>query len=295
MSEIVSCQRPENYFCSYNKTMVHIVNQIIDSVKEVKNMKTEDSGVQSINRALHLLEAFPKYGPEIGLSDLARYLDLNKTTTYRILKTLEANGYISRTPSGRGYRLGVRVFELGAYFQGKMDVRRFALPYLRKLSERTSEATFLCVRSGNEAICIERVEAQNGNEYFALRVGGRQPLHCGGASRALLLGMSLKEVENYAAETGLLPLTPNTITNLSDLKKDILLTQKQGYAYSNEDVTVGIIALGAPIRDYSGKIVAAFSISGIAQSLREHMTELSSEIIRTASLISTHMGYTEDL
>ena len=256
-------------------------------------MKNEDSGTQSITRALAVLEAFPKYGPEIGLSELSRKLNLNKTTTYRMVKALETKGYISYSPVGRKYRLGVKVFELGAYFQSKLDIRSFALPYLKNLTEETKEASFLCVRNGNDAVCIERVETRNKDEYFALRVGGRQPLHCGAASRALLLEMSDKEIETYSNETGLPALTPNTITTLSELKNDIELTRKQGYVYSNEDVTIGIVALGVPIRDYSGKIVAAISISGIAKLFRQNINELSDQIMRTGSLISAHMGYSE--
>ena len=255
-------------------------------------MPYEQAGAQSIYRTLLILEAFSKHGPEIGLSSLARLVNLNKTTTYRILKTLESRGYISRSPDNRNFRLGVKVFELGAYYLRQLDIRRFALPFLQKLTERTREATFLCIRDGNDALCIERVEAQTRFEYFALNVGGRQPLHCGGASRALLLGLSEKEVEEYAVETGLQPLTTNTMTTLDQLKKDILLTKKQGYAFSNEDVTIGIVAIGAPIRDFSGNVVAAVSLSGIAQALRQRQAELKDEIINTASLISMQMGYT---
>ncbi len=253
--------------------------------------EVDKSGVQSVNRALDLLREFPKHGPEIGLSDLARYLNLNKTTTYRILKTLEGQGFIARSPDGRCYRLGIRVFELGTYFQGQLDVRRLSLPHLIDVTNRTGEATFLCVREGNKALCIEKVEAKHGNEYFALRIGGRQPLHCGGASRSLLLALDGQEIEDYAARTGLKPLTPHSITTLDQLKEDINRTRAQGYAFSNEDVTLGIAAIGAPIRDYSGEIVAAVSVSGMAQSFRERLAELSFEIIRTASRISTQMGY----
>lgn len=253
--------------------------------------EVDKSGVQSVNRALDLLQAFPKYGPEIGLSDLARRLQLNKTTTYRILRTMERQGFIARSPDGRSYRLGIRLFELGTYFQGQLDARRLSMPFLVEVTDRTREATFLCIREGIEALCIERVEAKHGNEYFALRIGGRQPLHCGGASRVLLLSLNDQEIEDYAAQTGLKPLTPHSITTLDQLKEDISRTRTQGYAFSNEDVTLGIAAIGAPIRDYSGKVIAAVSVSGMAQSFRERLAELSFEIIRTASLISTQMGY----
>jgi DNA-binding IclR family transcriptional regulator len=271
--------------------MVQKMKNQVDHVANEDAEEADQSGVQSVNRAMDLLLAFPKYGPEIGLSALARQLNLNKTTTYRILKTLEGQGFIARSPDGRSYRLGMRVFELGAYYQSQLNVRRLSLPHLLEVTNRTREATFLCVREGNEALCIERVEAKHSNEYFALRVGGRQPLHCGGASRVLMLTLNDEEVEAYASQTGLKPLTPHSITTLDQLKEDISRTRTQGYAFSNEDVTLGIAAIGAPIRDYSGKVIAAVSVSGIAQSFRERLAELSFEITRTASLISTQMGY----
>lgn len=254
-------------------------------------MKDQSSGTQSINRALSILEAFPQHGPEIGLSDLSRHVSFNKATTYRILKTLETNGYVSRSLTSRTYRLGARVFELGSYYQSKLDIRSSSLPYLKVLSEKTGQATFLCVRSVNEAICIDFVPVDANYDYFALKIGGRQPLHCGGASRVFLMEMTDEELTKYASETGLPSLTPKSIATLDLLKQDVIQTTRQGFVFSDEDVTTGIAAIGAPIHDYSGNIVAAISLSGIAQVLREEYKELSSETIETAKLISSRMGF----
>jgi DNA-binding IclR family transcriptional regulator len=254
-------------------------------------MKDGDIGVQSINRALGLLEAFPKFGPEVGLSELARYTNLNKTTTYRILQTLEKNGYLSRSPINHSYRLGVRLFELGSYFQSKIDIYHFSKPYLKALSEETNQAAFLCVRNEDEAICIADDDVQHEYKYVTLRVGGKQPLHCGGASRALLLTMNDKEIAEYAIATGLPSMTPKTIKTIDALINDVKTTHKKGYVMSDEDLTVGIAAIGAPVRDYSGAVVAAISIGGIAQIFRMNEIEFSKEVKKAASCISTQMGF----
>lgn len=263
------------------------------SITTKKTAETRNS-VQSLNRALDLLEAFPKLGPEIGLTNIAEELGLNKATAYRLLSTLEQRGFLERSPYDRRYRLGVRLFELGAYYQNQIDVRHMALPFLTTLVETIHEAAFLCVRDGDDALCVERMEAEQEVKIFALRVGGRLPLHTGAAPRVLIAGFNMQEVEDYAARTGLPAFTPKTITTLEDLVRDIETTQKQGYALSLEDVTPGIIAVGAPVRDYTGNTIASISISGLHSRFDAARLQMAAEEVkRTAQRISRHMGYIE--
>lgn len=258
--------------------------------------RSNPEGVQSVERALDLLEVFPRFGREIGLTAIASQAGVNKATAYRLLTTLERRGYIERAPDGRKYRLGVRLFELGAYYQSQIDVRRMALPYLTSMVEQTGEAAFLCVRDGDEALCIERVEAAHEVNIFALRVGGRQPLHCGAAPRALLSGMNDAELREYAKRTGLPALTPSTLSNLEALLQDVALTRRQGYVVSMEDVTLGIAAIGAPLRDHSGRVVAAISLSGLVRRFEPaRIAELSRIVRENAQRISRQLGFREEL
>jgi len=252
------------------------------------------NGVQSVSRALDLLEAFPLYGPEIGLTSIADTLGLNKATAYRLLSTLETRDFVVRCPESRKYRLGVSSFELGAYFQNQLDIRRFALPYLRKMVEQTQESAFLCVREGDEALCVERVEAEYQVNIFTLRVGGREPLHCGGAPRALLSGLDEQELTAYANRTGLSAFTSNTIDSLPGLLKDVANTRKKGYVVSKEDVVEGIAAIGAPVFDYQANVVGAISLSGlVARYNRKRIKELAEVVVANAVKISSQLGYRE--
>jgi DNA-binding IclR family transcriptional regulator len=238
------------------------------------------------------LEAFPKYGPEIGLSRIAGLLHLNKATAYRLLSTLEERGYVERSPETRKYRLGMRTFELGSYFQSQLEVRRIALTHLKSIVEKTNEGAFLCIREGDEALCIERVEGKQEVNIFSLRVGGRQPLHCGAAPRALLAGLDEQELEAYAARTGLQALTPYTITTLEGLLADSRRTRQQGYAVSFNDAMVGIAAVGAPIYDYAGCVVASISLSGLSSRYDpERIRELSEIVVAAAARFSRQLGY----
>ncbi len=248
-------------------------------------------GVQSVDRALDLLEAFPQFGPEIGLSRIAALLHMNKATAYRLLSTLEKRGYVERLSESRKYRLGERAFELGSYFINQLEIRRIALEHMQIMVRETHEAAFLCIRENDEALCIERVEAEHEVNIFALRVGGRQPLHWGAAPRALLSGLSDSEVRAYAARTGLPKVTPNTIGDISQLLEDIHLTRERGYVVSMNDVTIGIAAVGSPVYDYSDRVVASLSLSGLSSRYGpEQISKLATVIVSTAGRLSRQLG-----
>jgi DNA-binding IclR family transcriptional regulator len=264
---------------------------------QLKKPRATPSGasLQSVSRALDLLEAFIAEGPEIGLSDLSALLKMNKATVHRLLATLEPRGYIQRSRVSRKYGLGVRLFELGAQFQNQLDIRRAASPELTSMAEETGQAGFLCVRDGDYALCLERVEGRHYVRIFALRLGERQPLHCGAAPRALLAGFSDAEIVAYAERTGLPRFTPKTITTVQRLLEDARRTRRQGYTVSNEDVSAGIGAVGAPVYDYTGGVVASISLSGIAATYTpERITELAGAVDAAARRISRQMGYSRE-
>ena len=246
---------------------------------------------QSVLRALELLEAFPKHGPEIGLTEIARLLQMSKATAYRLLSTLVNRGYLVRSAENRKYRLGVRIFELGSYFQSQIEIRRVAMPPMNAMVEQTREAAFLCVRDGDEALCVERVEAPHEVNIFTLRVGGRQPLHCGGAPRALMAGMSDEEIQAYVQRSSLPAITPYTLHTLEQIILDVHQTRERGYVLSANDVTIGISALGAPIYDHAGKVIASISLSGLSNRFEdEHIDEFATILMATASRLSSQIG-----
>jgi DNA-binding IclR family transcriptional regulator len=249
-------------------------------------------GVQSVQRALDLLEAFPRFGPEIGLTQMAGLLKMNKATVYRLLSNLEERGFVVKSAATRKYRLGVKVFELGSYFQNQLEVRRMGLHFLHEMAERSNESAFLCVREADEALCIERVESKQEVNIFSLRVGGKQPLHWGAAPRALLAGMDERQLEAYALRTGLPASTPNTIHCLESLLADVRLTCQRGYAVSVDDVISGIAAVGAPVYDHSGKVVAAISLSGLSSRYGpDHISDLAQIVTETADRFSRELGH----
>jgi DNA-binding IclR family transcriptional regulator len=252
----------------------------------------ERGGVQSVQRTLDLLEAFPMHGPEIGLSQMATLLKMSKATVYRLLSNLEQRGYVVRSAANRKYRLGFKVFELGSYFQNQLEVRRMGLHFLHEMAELSNESAFLCIQEGDEALCVERVESQQEVNIFSLRVGGKQPLHWGGAPRALLVGMDERQLKEYAHRTGLPPRTTKTIHDLEALLADVHLTRQRGYALSLDDVVTGIAAVGAPVYDHSGRVVASISLSGLSMRFDPAYSKNLGQIVSdTALRFSKQLGY----
>jgi DNA-binding IclR family transcriptional regulator len=260
-------------------------------VVPLKNSRERELPGQSLRRALDLLEAFLTHSSELGLAQLASATRMNRATAHRLLTTLEERGYVQRSRDSRKYSLGVRVFDLGARFQHQLDIRRAALPELTSLVEQTGQAAFLCVRDGDEALCLERVGGRHRVRIFALQLGERQPLHCGAAPRALLSGLSDAEILAYARRTRLPSFTPQTIGNADQLLQDAHNTQANGYVLSNQDVTAGIAAVGAPVRDRTGQVVASISVSGLATTYTpERIAELADAVRSAAYRLSPQVS-----
>jgi IclR family acetate operon transcriptional repressor len=166
------------------------------------------------------------------------------------------------------------------------------LHFLREMVEQSNESAFLCIQEGDEALCVERVESQQEVNIFSLRVGGKQPLHWGGAPRALLVGMDEHQLKEYAYRTGLPAKTSQTIHNLEALLTDVQLIRQRGYALSMDDVVTGISAVGAPVYDHSGQVVASISLSGLSMRFDpDYSNNLGQIVADTALRFSRQLGY----
>jgi DNA-binding IclR family transcriptional regulator len=204
---------------------------------------------------------------------------------------MERLGLVERGSRRGTYRLGLKLFRLGSAVVSRFDERAAALPVMERIHEETGETVFLCVRRGLEAVCIERLDGRR-VQSLALRLGGSLPLHAGAAPRILLAFESPEFWAEYLAARAPEQLTPNTPTRPDVLYPLLEQTRESGYAVSDEDVTIGIAAVGAPIRDYNGTVRAALSISGVRASiLGDDAEAIKTLVIDGASEASRVLGY----
>ena len=220
-----------------------------------------ENPIRALAKAVHLLEQLAEER-EATPRRLAELLDEPRTTTYRLLRSLEALDLVEAGAQAGSYRLGWKLMRLGAAAVERLDERQAALPVMERIHERTGETVFLVVRRGTEAVCIERLEGLRVRS-LALRLGGSLPLHAGAGPRALLAWEPSEEFEAYASAGELAAFTDGTPTSRAALLSELERTRARGYALGDEDVTPGIASIGTPIFDYTNRVRAALSVDGM--------------------------------
>jgi DNA-binding IclR family transcriptional regulator len=224
-----------------------------------------NSHVQVLGKAASLLDALAERH-ELTVAELAELTREPRSTVYRLLASLQHLDMIERGSERGTYRLGLQLFRLGAAVTARFDERQAALPVMERIHEQTGETVFLCIRRGLEAVCIERIDGRR-VQSLALRLGGSLPLHAGAAPRALLAHEPRAFWETYVSNGTLQALTPKTPATRERLFPTLHEVRKKGYSVSDEDVTIGIAAVGAPIFGHQGRVRAALSISGVRPAI----------------------------
>jgi DNA-binding IclR family transcriptional regulator len=250
-----------------------------------------DNPVRSLAKAVLLLEKLADER-EATARRLSELLNEPRTTVYRLLTGLEALDMVEAGSRPGTYRLGWRLLRLGSAVIERLDERQAALPVMERIHERTGETVFLCVRRGDEAVCIERLDGLR-VQSLALRLGGSLPLHAGAAPRVLLAWEPRSEWDAFFERAQPLErYTERTPTTREALVSELEHVVEQGYAVSDEDVTSGIASLGAPVFDYTGRIRGAISIGGMRQLLLEEMRdEAVTLLVEGAREVSAALGH----
>ena len=231
---------------------------------------------------------------EVSAARLAELVGEPRSTVYRLLTSMQALDYVAPGSQRGTYRLGLALLRLGSAVVASFDVRQAALPQLERVHDETGETVFLCVRHGYEAVCIERIDGL-WVRSMALRLGGSLPLHVGAAPRALLAAEPRELWEAYAArDEGLVAWTDNTPVTRRALFSVLDDVRETGVAISDEDVVLGMAAVGASIRDHQGNVCAALSMSGPRPTILGDRESASVALIGSAAAeVSRALGYDE--
>ena len=254
--------------------------------------KSRISYVQSIERAIDILEALSEEENSFQLKNLAKRVRLHKTTVHRILKTLMKRGYVENIDNSGVYKLGLQVLKLSSSLLENIEVRREAKSLLEELRDKTGETVHLGILEGNEIVYIEKIEGTR-PLHMASSVGKRVPLYCTALGKAILAYLDEKELNPLLENIKLEPKTPNTITSIEKLKEELIKIRALGYSIDNIENEEGIRCIGAPIFDHTGKVAAAISISGAAFYIPIKRIEKElGPLIKTAAFeISKRLGW----
>ncbi len=247
--------------------------------------------IEALSRGLRVLEAFSETEPELSLVEIATAVGLDKSTTFRLIYTLEALGYLERDPQSKRYRPALKTLRLGFTALRSLDVVEVARPYLKALSQETGEASSMAIRDGAEIIYVIRISPMQ-MVNLNLHLGAHLPVYCTSMGKAQLVDLSPEAIAALLGEGPYEALTHHTITHLTDLNAELDWVRQDGYAVNDEELVIGLRSVAAPIRNDEGQVVAACNISSASARVSRADLEdrLAPMVLESANLISNALG-----
>ncbi len=235
----------------------------------------------------HLLEVLAAHEEPVSLKQISESTGLHPSTAHRILNDLAIGRFVDRPEPG-AYRLGMRLLELGNLVKARLSIRETALGPMRELHKKIQQPVNLSVRQGDEIVYVERAYSERSGMQVVRAIGGRAPLHLTSVGKLFLAHDDPQRVRAYAARTGLMGNTPNSITQLTQLERELQQCRRFGIARDNEELELGVRCMAAGIYDDQNRLVAGLSISAPADRLDESWL---SKLQSTAMEISTSLGH----
>ena len=242
-----------------------------------------------LSRSLAILDLFvhePRWSP----SDIAREMNLSRSTTYRILNTLCEYRLLERVEGGQHLALGLRSAEIGMAAVAHLDVVQAAREPMQDLARQTGETIFLAVMSGGEMVYVHREMGWHAVAY-ASGIGSRNPLHCTSVGKAYLACLPDDQLQGVARQLELTKLTAHTITDVEKLLADVEATKIRGYAIDNCENLDDVACCGASILNHLAKPVASLSIAGPAERILPKLHEIGDAVMQVAAAVSKVFGY----
>ncbi|HVA92565.1 MAG TPA: IclR family transcriptional regulator [Chloroflexota bacterium] len=249
--------------------------------------------INSLGRGLRVLTMLAEANGPLGVTELAVRLNVDPSSSYRLLATLEQQGFVRQEPHGKKYALGYAVLGVAAAVLRKLDVAVAAAPHLRALAASTGESTHLAVLDGANAVFIGR-EIAAAVLRVDTTIGSSEPAHCTAVGKALVADLDRAELARRFGDGPFTSFTARTITTLEELTADLLRCRAQGHARDDEEMHIGVRCLAAPIQGHLGNTVAALGLSGPAGRLtHERLPELATAVAEAAGEVSLAMGFVQ--
>jgi len=232
----------------------------------------------SVVKAFTLLNAFIGNKKEWGVRELAKKTGYNKSTTYRLLSTLEALGALQKNNEDK-YLLGLKLFELGNLVSIHKALRKHSRLPLEQIASEIKETVHFGVLDKNQVLYLNKTESPQGLKV-STQIGSYQKAYCTAIGKVLLAFSSEKVLDNYMASVTLEPCTEHTITNKDLLLKELNKIRKQQYALDMEELELGLICIAIPVFNKQKEIVASISVSGPSSRFKLEKIDAYLSIIR---------------
>lgn len=253
-------------------------------------MKSSVITVQSVDRALLILDILQENSKGLGVTELSLKLDVSKSTAHRLLMSLQKKGYVKQDEENQKYSLGLKLIELSQTVSDNLDIRKLASNYLYHLAELTGETAHLVIMENDEIVYIDKIESSETIRMFS-NIGKRAPMHCTGVGKAILAFLPEDKILQIIEEKGLRKFTYKTIIEKNTMLEHLKEIRNRGYSFDDEEHELGIKCAAAPIFNYKGDVVAGISVAGPIMRVDDEKLEMiASEVLRVSKEISKHLG-----
>lgn len=245
--------------------------------------------LNSLARAVALLEMLGESDMPLSLADVCRRMDLHKTTAHRSLMELERNGLIERTPENR-FRLGLKLYELGNRAVEQIDLRAHVRPYFTRLAAKLGETVHLSVLQKASVVYLDKAGPSR-KVCTSSKIGTSNPVYCTSMGKAMLAFQLPEVIEEITAKIRFVRYTDKTLDSREELMKCLDRVRRRGYAIDDEEIELGVRCVGAPIFDGDHRAIAALSVSGPAARITvQNVPAIAEHLLRCCREISTSLG-----
>ena len=227
-------------------------------------MTVEALPVKSANRAIDIFELLAGETQGLTVSEISDRLGLARSSTHGLVRTLHSRGYLMED-GGRRFHLGARLIQLGLNVADRLELRTAARAPLERLVGATHDTALLVVPEAGELLYVDKVLSAARDVRTDPRVASRRPLHCSSLGKALLAALDDESVLTIVDEVGLERVTEYSLADRDALLTDLERTRQRGYAVDRQEALLGVWCVGAPVRDHTGRSVAAISLSTIRE------------------------------
>lgn len=254
--------------------------------------------VQSIERAIDILDCLAEHPKGCGIGELSKDLGLSKSTIHRIITTLKHKEYVAQNKGNDKYQLGIKILGLSASIINNMDLVGIAKPYINEFANKVGEVIHLSLpdETYSNIIYVDKVKPENTGRAITMssNIGKKVPIYCTAAGKLLLSQYSDDKIKELLKDIHFVKYTENTITSIDTLLNEIHEIRKNSYALDNEEYDNAVNCIAVPIFDRTNKIIAAISLSSVTLfNNLDDLLKYKNQFMYVAKSISKLMGYTD--
>lgn len=246
--------------------------------------------LSSVTNAMRILRLFKPKQMELNFTEITRQTNLPKGTVHRLIASLEREGFISKNPKTKHYRLGLSILSLGGIIFSHHELYKEGIPILKEVSETLDESAHLCLMENEKIVYLFRVESRH-PDRLVTQIGRMNPIHCTSEGLCILAFQSDEYIRGFLKQD-FYAYTAHTVTNPEQLLELLSGIREEDYCLLESSYYEGYTTIASPIRDHEGEVVASLSVIGNSDRITDERKDaFIHEIKEGAQSISEHLGY----